>query len=734
MSKIIASAAIRGAYKIVKQTVDKYKEALDKFGPEQKVAFPNTAYYLPIIYGMLGVPISKLAHMKPVIEKCERLLPQLVSEKVALPYLGPALDAGMATLFAEEMFEAIRYLENPDYYVRGEEVSGDNIWLGAADDIVFRKRGIEFVDGTAPGFAAIVGAAPNPEIAANIARELQEKNLYVFMIGHTNGKTFSEQLVEAGVQIGWPTRLVSFGPDTSAAVFALGFATRVAMSFGGVKPGEFRKNLIYNKNRVFAFVLPMGHVTEEWYANAAGAINWGFPVIADTPIPEIRPTGVCTYEHVVSDVPHDELVSRALEVRGCKIKITKIPIPVSYGVAFSGERVRKGEFQVEFGGNRTEAFELLTSLPMDEVEDGKITVVGKEADEVEEGKSLPLAAWAEVAGRKMKPDYEPVLERQIHHFINSAESIFHMGQRDIVWLRLGKKAFKKGFRIKHLGEIIRAKLLSDYGQIVDKVQVTLFTDPEEVKERQKKARQIYRKRDHRLASMTDENVEKFYSCTLCQSFAPNHVCIVTPERLGLCGAYNWTDAKTSFELDSSGPNQPIDKGELLNESKGLWKGINDYVYKSSHHHLEEVSIYSLMEAPMTSCGCFEAIVAIVPECNGVMIVNREYPGMTPIGMTFTELAGMVGGGIQTQGFLGVGKAYISSKKFISGDGGIKRIVWMPEELKRFIEPDFRKLSEEMGVPDLLDKIADESVTVDAGELVEHCEKNKHYALEMEPMF
>ena len=225
----------------------------------------------------------------------------------------------MATLFAEEIIEAIRYLEQPNFYTKTEDISDNNIWLGAADDVILRKRGVEFVDGTAPGFAAILGAAPTKEIAAKIAQELQQKNLYVFMSADYNGKKFSEQFLEAGVQIGWPTRLVSFGPDVSSTVFALGFATRAALSFGGIQPGEFRKILIYNKDRIFAFALPMGFVTDEWYATAAGAINFGFPVIADTPIPEILPSGIYTYEHVVSNIPHDNLVAKAVEVRGLKV-------------------------------------------------------------------------------------------------------------------------------------------------------------------------------------------------------------------------------------------------------------------------------------------------------------------------------------------------------------------------------------------------------------------------------
>ncbi|MCX7912287.1 MAG: CO dehydrogenase/CO-methylating acetyl-CoA synthase complex subunit beta, partial [Dehalococcoidales bacterium] len=270
MSKIIASAAIRGAHRIVARAEETWRRAMERWGAGEPVGFPNTAYYLPIIYGITGIKVEKLGDMEKVLKKCRTILPPPVKAEHHLPYLGPALDAGMVTLWAEEIIEAIRYLENPDFYLRGEDVTESNIWLGAADDIIMRKRGVEFVDGTAPGFAAILGAAPNTEIARSIAEELQRKNLYVFMAGEHRGEHFARQLVQAGVQIGWNTRLVSFGPETSATVFALGFATRVAMAFGGIEAGDYRRILIYNKDRVFAFAITLGEVTDEWYANGAG--------------------------------------------------------------------------------------------------------------------------------------------------------------------------------------------------------------------------------------------------------------------------------------------------------------------------------------------------------------------------------------------------------------------------------------------------------------------------------
>jgi len=733
MSKIICSAAIRGAHKIVNAAEKKYQEALDKWGPDQEVGFPNTAYYLPIIYGILGIPVKTLKDMRQILDKCRSLLPPPVSENVWLPYLAPALEAGMATFFAEEIIEAIRYLEYPDFYTKQEDPLDGNIWLGAADDVIFRKRGIEFVDGSAPGFAAILGAPPDEEIAVQIARELQEKNLYVFMCAENDGNRMSEQLVKAGVQIGWPTRLVSFGPDYTATVFAIGFATRVAMAFGGVKPGDFKKNLLYNKDRTFAFAMPLGPVTDEWYANAAGAINWGFPTIADTPIPQILPTGICTYEHVVSNVPHDQIVSRAIEVRGLKVTVAKVPIPVAYGPAFEGERVRKEEVYLECGGGKSLAVEWTTMKPMEDVEDGKVELFGPDITDVEPGSRLPLALIVEVAGRQMQEDFEPILERQIHHLINYAQGVMHIGQRNIMWLRVGKAAKEKGFTLKDLGKIIHAKYHQDFGAIFDKVQVRIYTEEEKVKEILEQAKATYRTRDARIEGMTDEAEEIYYSCTLCQSFAPNHVCVITPERTGMCGAYNWLDGKASFEINPTGPNQPMSKGEVIDPILGQWKGVNEFVYKASRFKIEKVSAYSIMKHPMTACGCFECVATILPLCNGVMIVNRDFLGMTPCGMKFTTLAGLVGGGQVTPGFLGVSKHYIASRKFIMAEGGIQRVVWMPKMLKEEIGERLKKRCEEIGMADLPDKIADETIGTTEEEILPFLEKVGHPALTMEPL-
>ncbi len=728
MSKIIASAAIRGAHKLAKRAEEMLAQAIKEKGEDCEVHFPNTGYYIPIIYSMTGRAVERLSDFKDVMKEIEDLLPPLVDDEVWVPYLGHALDAGMATLFAEEMIEACKYLIGPNPV--------DGIWLGAADDVIMRERGIQFVDGTAPGFAAVVGAAPDVETAVEIARKLQERSLYVFMSAHNNGSSFAEQLVEGGVQLGWETRLVPFGRDITSAIYALGFASRAALSFGGVQPADYRRNLLYNKNRIFAFVMALGEVTDEWYATAAGAINYGFPTIADSDIPEILPTGVCTYEHVVSKIPHDQIVEKAVEVRGLKVKITEIPIPVSVSPAFEGERIRKEDMQCEFGGQRTPAFEWLRMREIDEVEDGNVEVIGPDIDTLEAGGRLPLGIIIEVAGRKMQSDFEPVLERQVHTFLNEAQGIWHMGQRDINWVRISKDAARAGFVLEHIGKLLHAKYHDDYSSIVDKVQIKIYTDDKQVSPLREQAQAVYAERDARLEGMQDEDIETFYSCTLCQSFAPNHICVVSPERPGLCGAYSWLDCRAAYEITPSGPNQPISKGTSLEPSIGQWDKVNAFVSQSSGGNIERMSQYSMIADPMTSCGCFECIAAVLPSTGGIMIVNREYPEMTPCGMKFSTLAGTVGGGQQTPGFIGHSKHYIGSRKFIAAEGGIERIVWMPTMLKEEIKDVFVRRAEEAGLggEDFLAKIADETTATTEEEVLEFITKSQHPATALEPMF
>jgi acetyl-CoA synthase len=755
MSRYIATRAIRGANALVTEAELMLNQALKEKGPDTPVSFPNTAYYIPVIGGMTGVTVEKLGQLQQVINHARGLLHPTPSANKWTPYLGETLDSGMATLLAAETIEVVRFIYGlqpepmPGLTLAGATQYGDQDGSGhlngPIDDIRLRAWGIQLVDGRMPGFAAIVGAAKSNEVAVKIVRELQRRNILCFLSGNVNGRSIINQLMEEGIELGYDTYTVPFGTDTISAIYALGFATRSALTFGGLKMGQAREILLYNRARVFAFVLALGEVDDLKYAAAAGAINYGFPVIADTVIPEILPTGVTTFEHVVS-MPFEEidgkddlekaerLVQKCIEVRGVKLKLTEVPIPVPYGSAFEGEVVRRNDMRVEFGGKNAHCFEYLEMADLEDVVDGKVEVIGPDFSNVPDQGYMDMGIVAQVAGRQMQKDFEPVLERQFHYFVNGASGIQHIGQRDITWIRVSKNAADKGFNLEHFGKILHARFHGDFGAIVDKVQVTIYTEPAKVEEWLVKARTAYDYRNKRLADLTDDKVEEFYSCTLCQSFAPNHVCVVTPQRLGLCGAYNWLDCKASFSINPTGPNQPIKLGKLIDPIKGYWTGTNDYATVGSHGVVSEVTMYSIMENPMTACGCFECICMLIPEANGIMVVSREDPSMTPAGMTFSTLAGIAGGGLQTPGVMGVGKFYLTSPKFISADGGFKRIVWMSSCLKEMMADEFKFVAEREGDQDLIEKIADERHVTTVDELLTWLTEHDHPALTMDPMF
>lgn len=681
-------------------------QAIRQHGEETPVYYPDTAYKLPVITALSGEEVKILKDLVPILNRIRQ-------NNVRAEFsLDGAKANGEAAFYAAEIIEALRYINNANPHV--------DPWTGFLTDPVLRKFGIQLVDFTIPGVAVILGKAKDSKAAAALIKELQSKGMMLMLCNE-----IIEQLLEENVKLGIDYIAFPLGNFTQA-IHAVNFALRAGLAFGGIAPGNKPAQLDYQRRRVRAFVLALGEQDDVRIAAEFGAIMLGFPVITDQPLEEEVP------DWYVYQPDYEKIVPFSLELRGIKLKIVDIPVPITIGPAFEGETIRKADAHVEFGGGRTTAFELVKMVGPDEIEDGRITVIGPEIDDVEEGGKLPLGILVKIYGRKMQEDFESVLERRIHYFINYGEGLWHVAQRDLCWVRISRDAKARGFKFRHFGEILIAKFKSEFPAIVDRVEVILMTDAAKVEENIREAREAYHRRDERLRGLTDESVEEFYSCTLCQSFAPNHVCVVTPERVGLCGAVSWLDAKASFEITPTGPNQPIIKGDAIDPVKGIWKTVNDFVYTSSNKSLEEVALYTLMDLPMTSCGCFEAIMAIVPEANGLMITTREHTGMTPCGMTFSTLAGSVGGGVQSPGFMGIGKRYVVSKKFITADGGLGRIVWMPKSLKDSLHDDLVARSKELGLgEDFIDKIADESVGTTTDEILPYLEEKGHPALTMD---
>jgi len=687
-------------------------QAIRRYGKEQPVGYPDTAYNLPVIRCLSGEEIKTLGDCVPVLNRMRASVLEQRTFKNARKW-------GEATWYAADIIEAVRYLRNTP-----EEPLHTSPWTGFIGDPVVRQYGTKMVDWTIPGEAVIIGRAKDGKAAKKLVDSLMAKGLMLFLCDE-----IIEQLLEENVKLGVDYIAYPLGNFTQV-VHGANYALRAGMMFGGIKPGDYDAQRDYQRRRVLAFLLYLGDHDMVKTAACMGGINVGFPVITDQPMPEDQQIK----DWFISEPDYDKIIQTCLEVRGIKITALDIDAPITIGPAFEGESIRKKDMFCEFGGQKTPAFELVRMVGPDEIEDGAVNLIGPDIDTLEPGGRLPLGIIVDVYGRKMQDDFEPVLERKIHYFINYGEGIWHVAQRDINWLRVSKDAFDKGFRMKHFGNILYAKLKSEFSAIVDRVQVTLITDQDKVIEMRETAREYYRKRDDRLKQLSDEAVDTFYSCTLCQSFAPTHICVIAAERVGLCGAVSWLDAKAAYEINPHGANLPIPKEGLIDAKKGQWSVINEFCYKNSQRNVETVNFYTIMEYPMTSCGCFECILAMVPECNGFMVVNREHGGMTPSGMTFSTLAGTIGGGAQMPGFMGIGKSYLSSPKFVPADGGLGRVVWMPKALKDQLRQQLEEAAEAAGLgKEFVDKIADETIGESGDEIMPFLEEKGHPALTMESL-
>jgi len=725
MAELLIQLGTKGSAAVINLARASLDGRIAEKGKDETIEFPETNYYFPLINALLNLEVKSLNDLSLALRESEGLNQGNAAQTgLAIPCLGGILNKGVATLLAEEILAGLAVM-NKEHPKAG---------IGFIPDKILRSLGLQLVDGRIAGIAVILGPAKDADAAVELIRNFQSKSIVSLLAGNIQGNTLQKQLASKGIEVGLDNYIVPLGEDYLSAIYAVNFAVRAPLIYGGFKPGEWQGIADYIRNRVPAFVLLLGYVDEVIVATGLGALALGLPIITDLEVPQLGKIDTTLFEALVTEKDYKKLPAQCLLTRGIKVKMAEVAVPVPYAAAFEGERVRKEQLHVEFGAKASLAFEFLSAKKEDEVEDGKVEIVGPDVDSLAPGvKSLPLAIIVSVYGRKMQKDFEPILERQIHRFVNYAMGLMHVGQRDMHWIRISKDAFAQGFRLQHIGVILHAMLHQEYSAIVDKIQISLYTKQEDVERLLVSAKKVFDERDERISGMTDESVDTYYSCLLCQSFAPNHVCIVTPERLGLCGAYSWLDAKASFEITPTGPNQPIAKGKTLDARLGQWENVNEFVKQKSNKSIDKVSMYSLMDSPQSSCGCFECILAIIPEVNGVMIVHRDFSGLTPSGMSFTTLAGSVGGGIQTPGFLGVGKLYIISKKFILAEGGLKRLVWMPKELKELLGDKLRKRCAEIGEPDLLEKIADETVATTSAELAAYLEKVKHPVGSLEPL-
>ena len=522
--------------------------AIAQYGADQAVAFPNTAYSLPCYYAVTGTKVTNLGELKEALGVVKTLMTR---EK----RLNDAFMSGVATALCAEFIEVLKYINGAEPY--------SEPCYGHLADAIIRELGVPLVTGDIPGVAVILGSAPSKEEAVELVKSYQAQGILVTLVGGV-----IDQCVEAGLKMGNAVRIVPLGKDVTAVIHVVSVALRAALIFGNVTPGDAGALMKYTFERVPAFVNAFKPLDDVVVACGAGAIALGFPVVTNETENIFRvPKSLIVQEDV------SKFNATSLEARDIKIKITKIDIPVSFASAFEGEIIRRGDMQVEFDGSRKDCFELVCTKDASEVEDHKFTLVGPDFDQMEVGSKQQIAYIVDVAGKNMQSDFEPVFERKFHSYINCIEGVMHTGQRDMIRIRISKNTFDAGFRAKDLAEVLYANIKNEFDAVVDKCAITIVTDAEEcTKLRHELAVPAYDRRDERLTSLTDESVPVYYSCIMCQAFSPSHVCVVTPERLGLCGAVSWLDAKATHQLDPQGPCQVITKERVIDENLGTLRG------------------------------------------------------------------------------------------------------------------------------------------------------------------
>jgi acetyl-CoA decarbonylase/synthase complex subunit beta len=684
MSEQLYKVAISGAESLINDASKSLEAALRELGANSPSGYPETSYFLPIIYGITGKETKTLGELKPVLDQAKGMVKKD-------PTLENALNAGVATLIAAEIIEAIKYAKTKTPY--------SSPYMGFVDDTVLRKLGRPLVDGTIPAIAVVIGSVKDEVTAKSVGGELRKKNILRLMAG-----PIADQFHRAGISG------IFFGPTIFSAVHAVNLAVRVALMFGDVSAGNKNELATYLRERVPVFILALGPLDPVTLAIGVGVMACGIPVFTDQQVPEIP--GV-----LYSQPDLTKIINQACEARKIKLKEIKIDLPVDYGPAYEGKSIRKEQMYVEFGGGKSTAFEFVRTKSLDQVQDGKITLVGPDIDKMSPGGAHPLGIIVDIAGRRLEKDFEPIIERRIHQFLNWSEGIMHIAQRDTVWIRIDKDSYNKGLRLKHIGNILYTMYKSKFPTILEKIQITILTNPEDVQREIVEARKAFKERDARLTGLTEEEVDAFYGCTLCQSFAPNHVCIITPEKISLCGATSWFDAKVAYHLDPKGPNFVVPKGACIDPITGEWEGANKVAQQKSHGNVQRVNLHSIFQHPHTSCGCFEAIAFYIPEVDGIGLIHREFRGSAVNGMPFSTMAGVCSGGRQVEGFLGLGVLYMKSKKFLQADGGWKRIVWMPKNLKEQVKE---------AIPsELYDKIATEENVQNLEELKTFLKNVKH---------
>jgi len=446
---------------------------------------------------------------------------------------------------------------------------------------------------------------------------------------------------------------------------------RYALIYGMIEAGDAHEISHSIEEYAPGVIFIVGDLSDVERTLVQGMLALGAPVVA---LNDDR--GLAGHVNVVADVPAMiETAWKLPNIRARTVEKVSPDVPVPVGRPLLKEQIREEDVEVKLEGS---ASSFLVAKNSPGVLGDCVQLIGSMGD------AAGFSVLIELGNKAADPPITLWVEAILQRVINYAKGVKVRteGGRTVQFL-MTREARTAGFELEHLGHMIITELRNEF-HAIGPVRVTFILDEGEEERLRPEIDAFKEERSRQIKDASEDDLDSFYGCTRCRSFALAHACTVTPDRPAQCSK-PWYQLKAYAVLapdDIFNACQLVEKGECLDPVRGEYLGVNASTEERSEGRVKRVFLHSVFGHPHTACSCFQNVVYHIPEVDGLAIMNRGYEGEAPGGWTWTKLANLVAGKQYRQGAATIATAYLMSDKFLQADGGYYRVVWMTEALKK----------------------------------------------------
>ena len=619
---------------------------------EDLKGFEGTEFPYPIFYGITGEKTPKLERIRSALDS--------VKEGVG--------DFDLEALLLAELVEAMK--EAKKRFFIGDDV---------LRDICIRLN--EWIN----GWILVIGDGEKGTIF-RLMKRLIKRKVKVFVTGRADTivREFSEELTKLNpaerTLFGWipDPRIVedvtSLGSSETGLVYFAQMLVRYALIYGRTPAGDSHEISHKMKEDAPGVVFVVGVLNDVERLLVQGMLSLGTPVIS-------LKSGQGLSGPMVVSKTIDGMVDAAWRLPNIRARLVEAAtpaVPVPVGKIFSGEEIKDEDIGRRVNGSE---HSFVVVRPFRGVKKDAVKFIGNRENPSD------LCIMVELGDRKVDLPITLWVETVLRQVINYAKGVkVKLDKSGATHLVMTKEALRSGFTLEHLGNLILTGLRNRFPEI-GSMRVTFVLDEKEAKKIHPEIRSFVEERAKEVKDTTEESEEEFCGCTRCGSFSLSHVCIVTPEHQAHCGTRPWYQLRAQSILaptDVYNPCVLIKKGKSLDPLRGEYEGVNRYVEQKTEGRVKRVFLHSVLGCPHTGCSCFQNLAFYIPEVDGIGLMDRSFSGAAPNGRTWTELANLTAGRQCKEGVAPIATAYIGSRKFLQGDRGWGRIVWMNEALQKTV--------------------------------------------------